>query len=190
VSSEGGGDFLEFRVDNVYQDSISGTKNGWASKTYAISGDGPHTLLWSYKKDGDTAEGRDCAWLDCVSWVPDAEPFTTTPTPVPYSWLDEFFTGLKTAKEYEDKAREPGKNGMRVWESFVVDCDPNDTDTRFRITHFELDLENDDHLFMVEPYSTRRVYRVLGKTNLTDKAWLPHPETPGLKFFQVDVSVD
>jgi len=71
-----------------------------------------------------------------------------------------------------------------------VDCDPTVIGPRFRITHFELDLENGEHLFMVEPYSTRRVYRVLGKTNLTDKAWLPHPETPGLKFFQVDVSVD
>ncbi len=72
VSSEGSYDYLRFYIDNVQQASISGSV-GWEEKTYTISA-GTHTLKWAYTKDGSVNSNSDCGWLDCVSYVPDAEP--------------------------------------------------------------------------------------------------------------------
>ena len=114
----------------------------------------------------------------------------TTPVPVPHAWLDGFYSGLVSAQDYESKAKEKGANGMWVWESYVVDCDPDALDTRFRIIRFEADPVTSVHAFEVYPHSLDRVYRVQGKTNLTDSIWLPYPETQGLRFFHVNVSVE
>jgi uncharacterized repeat protein (TIGR02543 family) len=72
VSSEGSWDFLRFYIDNVQQASISGSV-GWEEKTYAIPA-GTHTIKWAYTKDGSVNSNSDCGWLDCVTYVPDAEP--------------------------------------------------------------------------------------------------------------------
>lgn len=68
VSSEDGYDWLEFYVDTVRQDHISGTVD-WEQKTYNI-GSGTHTLKWRYMKDSSVSDGDDCGWLDYVVWTP------------------------------------------------------------------------------------------------------------------------
>jgi RHS repeat-associated protein len=68
VSSESGYDYLEFWIDGIQRDAISGITN-WAEKTFTVTGAGPHTLKWRYAKDGSESIGEDCGWLDAVQWA-------------------------------------------------------------------------------------------------------------------------
>jgi len=68
VSSEEYFDFLEFYIDGMLQEKISGSVN-WQRKTYTISTLGSHTLEWRYMKDRSADRGSDCGWLDKVEWV-------------------------------------------------------------------------------------------------------------------------
>jgi len=68
ISSEEYFDFLEFYIDGMLQEKISGSVN-WQRKTYTISTSGSHTLEWRYMKDGSADRGNDCGWVDKVEWV-------------------------------------------------------------------------------------------------------------------------
>ena len=64
VSSEADWDFLNFYVDNTFQDSWSGNV-AWSYASFNLSS-GPHILRWSYEKDVMIAAGSDCSWLDHI----------------------------------------------------------------------------------------------------------------------------
>lgn len=67
VSSEEHGDFLEFLVDGIVVQRISGLVN-WNQQTYAVPVGG-HKVEWRYRKDYSGASNQDRAWLDRVSYV-------------------------------------------------------------------------------------------------------------------------
>jgi hypothetical protein len=48
-SSEEDFDYLEFYVDGVRKDRISGSVD-WQLKSYSVTGTGTHSLLWQYTK--------------------------------------------------------------------------------------------------------------------------------------------
>lgn len=62
VSSEKDWDFLEFYIDGVLQDKISG-EMAWEQKNYPLDSE-THTLRWRYAKDNSFTEGLDCGWVD------------------------------------------------------------------------------------------------------------------------------
>ncbi len=64
VSSEPGYDELTFYIDNVAQDTWSGTV-AWQEVSYDVT-DGNHTFKWEYDKDISMNEGSDCAWIDYI----------------------------------------------------------------------------------------------------------------------------
>ena len=66
VSSERYFDFLEFYIDGVGRDRISGDVN-WQRKSYQLSS-GIHRLKWQYIKDDTISQGSDCGWLDHVQF--------------------------------------------------------------------------------------------------------------------------
>ncbi len=68
-SSEDSFDWLEFYVDGVRQDRISGEVD-WTQKTYSITGTGTHSLLWQYTKDSGGDSGDDSGWVDYLQWTP------------------------------------------------------------------------------------------------------------------------
>lgn len=68
VSSEAGWDYLEFLIDDNWQDDISGDW-GWDQRSYEIEA-GTHTLRWRYYKDGSGSDGQDAGFLDEVSYTP------------------------------------------------------------------------------------------------------------------------
>jgi len=75
VSSQANHDYLEFYIDDVRQDRISGNVD-WQQKSYAISS-GIHILKWCYTKDGSGSSGEDTGWVDFVQWTgpsPDQNP--------------------------------------------------------------------------------------------------------------------
>jgi len=67
TSSEEHFDFLEFYIDGIGQDRISGNMD-WQQKSYQISS-GSHRLKWRYVKDGSTSFGSDCGWLDKIEFL-------------------------------------------------------------------------------------------------------------------------
>ena len=82
VSSERNYDWLEFLVDGVVTNRISGTNCVWQGCSYELAG-GNHTVEWRYRKDDSYYDGFDCAWLANVEWspvaaLPDICPYTPT----------------------------------------------------------------------------------------------------------------
>jgi len=67
VSSEGDYDYLEFYIDGVLQDRISGSAD-WHQMKYAIPALALHTLEWRYMKDIGVSDGNDCGWVDQLEW--------------------------------------------------------------------------------------------------------------------------
>lgn len=67
VSSENNYDFLNFYINGVRQDRISGNVD-WNLKEYSI-GEGTHTIRWAYTKDGSVSHGQDCGWVDQVVYI-------------------------------------------------------------------------------------------------------------------------
>jgi hypothetical protein len=62
VDSEPNWDWLEFYIDNVLQDRISGNVP-WELRSYPLSS-GTHTLRWRYVKDASISSGLDHGWVD------------------------------------------------------------------------------------------------------------------------------
>ncbi|MDP3789854.1 MAG: S8 family serine peptidase, partial [Candidatus Omnitrophota bacterium] len=87
VSSEYYYDFLEFYIDGVLQDDISGDTT-WQKKTYTLSS-GTHTLKWQYWKDYSVTTGQDTGWVDDIlvdgrsEEAIDFEPVAGQPNPLP-----------------------------------------------------------------------------------------------------------
>jgi hypothetical protein len=81
VSSQAGYDFLEFYIDGMRPDRISGGVD-WQQKSYTISS-GSHTLQWKYEKDIGVNNGSDCGWLDKVEFTTAEAIFDTGPGTYP-----------------------------------------------------------------------------------------------------------
>lgn len=73
VSSEEGFDFLDFYIDGVLQDGISGNID-WQEQSWNIE-PGRHRVTWTYSKDAFETQGSDSAFLDLVSFQADPDPF-------------------------------------------------------------------------------------------------------------------
>ncbi len=78
-------DRLRVTVDGENYGSINGEQD-WTKRTFPTMGAGPHTIRWSYVKNGDTAEYADSAYLDMVKFTPEgagaAPVFTAQPASV------------------------------------------------------------------------------------------------------------
>lgn len=66
VWSEEGYDKLTFYIDGQKQDEWSG-RTSWARAAYPVQ-IGSHTFTWIYAKDEYTSHGRDCAYIDLISF--------------------------------------------------------------------------------------------------------------------------
>jgi len=67
VSSESGFDYLEFRINDIPNESIAGEVN-WQQRTFNLDA-GSHTLRWRYSKDFVDGAGQDRGWVDMVSYL-------------------------------------------------------------------------------------------------------------------------
>jgi hypothetical protein len=74
VSSEADHDFLQFLIDGVEQEAISGDVfPAWQYRVFAIT-NGPHTLRWRYVKDESVNSSPDAGYLDTVKYVAGPKP--------------------------------------------------------------------------------------------------------------------
>lgn len=66
VSSEENYDKLSFMIDGIKKDEWSGSID-WTRAAYPVS-QGTHVFTWTYAKDNYVAEGKDCAYIDFISF--------------------------------------------------------------------------------------------------------------------------
>ncbi|MFO8001932.1 MAG: fibronectin type III domain-containing protein, partial [Marinilabilia sp.] len=66
VSSESYYDQLQFQVDGMVEDNISGLTD-WTLVEYSVP-EGEHTISWEYTKDGSVSDNEDCGWIDMVTY--------------------------------------------------------------------------------------------------------------------------
>ena len=182
-------DHAEFEVDGNVVEYLDG-ETTWQTVSRAISGDGSHTLLWRYTKDDMESEGEDCCWVANFQWTPAATPAPTatqtTPEPVPYVWLRDFYPGISDEyAAYEAAALSTAANGRPVWECYVAGLDPTDATDDFIAT---IEMVNNQPKISVGGRGERpgRVYTVEGKENLGD-TWGPTNSTS--RFFHMKVRV-
>ncbi len=68
VSSEAGWDFAKILLDGAEVCRMSGTAGGWQSFSKAV-GNGTHTWILEYSKDGSRTAGDDTAWFKDISFI-------------------------------------------------------------------------------------------------------------------------
>ena len=171
-------DGFMFSVDglDVIMDGLIGGEIDWTNLTFAVDGDGVHTLRWRYVKDDRYSDGADCAWLDEVTWTP-ADGLT--------AWLAE--RGLS-----KDDVM---VNGRTAAECYVLGLDPTDATTDFRIVSFSIvDGEPDvEWVPKTNRWTGAEINATLkGATNLHDRVWsavrdVSAEDRAALRFFKVEV---
>ena len=191
-------DHAEFAVDGEVQLRRDG-ENGWHEESVRIEGDGAHAVTWTYKKDDIEAAGEDAAWVAGYGWASDYTETRTTEVPVPYAWLLRYDPEIVDEYDaYEEAAKLTGANGHRVWESYVIDVDPNDRADTLRITAFTLkpdgtpDLENIAFEPPQERWNVPNARPVLkGRAMVGDGDWQPvTDENKALfRFFMLSVEL-
>ena len=141
-------DGLAFCIDGVQQGDLMG-KEYFGTKSFAVTGDGRHTLSWLYVKDEEgKGDGRDCAWLDKVVWTPAPDPIPELPSTATadevaaalggsadtklsanitdaanYAAYREWALGVKTADGSAVAGAEAVKNAANAWFSYALDAE-------------------------------------------------------------------
>ena len=184
-------DHLAVFTNGVEAVRMDGTR-GWERMSFTFDDDGRHTIRWVFVKDGSDEEDaayEDCAWLGRFSWNPadvtvDAGKGRTVT--VPGTWL-----GRRTMRAATDVAA----NGRKVWECYLLGCDPEEADDDFRIASFELvdgvPAFTFSHTRDGSGVSFEPRIRIQGKARLDDAAWTEMPEggDPALRFFKAEVAL-
>ncbi len=112
---------------------------------------------------------------------------STTPVPVPYSWLDQYPTLLNIAVgDYETAALlDLDCDGMPTWQEYVAGSVPTNSDSVLRTL---ITVSNGMPWLTWAPnLGTSRIYTVTGKTNLTVGVW--GPTNAASRFLRVKVDL-
>jgi formylglycine-generating enzyme required for sulfatase activity len=168
-------DHAEFWVDGTRIAQLDG-EAAWQTVTQAISGTGPHTLLWKYIKDNVASEGEDCCWVADYRWTSAYTATQTTEVPVPYAWLRGSFPHTPDEYDaYESAAKATAANGVnKVWECYVAGLVPTNATDVFRAV---ISMVNGNPVIGWTPdlneggTKQERVYTVEGRSSLAEGDW-------------------
>ncbi len=181
-------DFVRLLVDGIERHRLDGITD-WQQITCNI-GVGTHVIRWEYTKDESLSEGDDRAWVDQLSFVTGENPptaTTTTPVPVPYTWLDQYPTLLTlSGGDYEIAAKaDVDGDGHLAWQEYVTGSIPTN---RLSVLLTHIGFSSGTPWITWSPdMGTTRVYSVNGKTNLADTVW--GPTNSATRFFKVKVDM-
>jgi len=126
VSSESNWDFLEFWIDQVRTNRISGDVD-WHVQSYEL-GPGEHSLAWRYVKDGSVSNGTDRGWVDFVTWSP-----ARTAMGVPIAWYQRFGLAPAQNQTWDDLDWLPAASTVPNWFQYRAGLDPTDPEDSFRV---------------------------------------------------------
>ncbi len=190
---------IAFMVDGEDVDYCEASD--WAIFEHTVMGTGNHTIAWEFFWDGEP--DGDAGFLDCVSWTPENAQSATssTPEPVPHSWLDKDAATILAAHggDYEAAANAMAANGVnKVWQCYVAGISPTNEAARFEAT-ITMDAEGKPVVKwnppLTEDEAAKRTYRTLGKKTLdaeedwTDVTDVDDPDAAGWRFFKVSVEM-
>ena len=197
-------DYVAFSVDGVELAWIGGEVD-WTNMTFAVSGEGSHTVRWTYIKDSGNSDGEDCAWVDAVAWTPNApagivvdagDGKTVT---VPRAWIAEYPALVAAAGGDAEVAVRNGTaaNGRKVWECYVLGLDPTLATNDFKITSFPMkvdgtpDLANMAFAPELEQWNVPGARAVVKGAPSLDGEWqtVTEENKAGFRFFKVVVEV-
>ncbi len=171
-SGERDWDHLVFEIDGEEKARLDG-RTKWERLSFAIAGEGTHTLRWTYVKDATMAAGEDRGWLDCVQWIPEATKGEWE------AWVD--FHGIGSPSGYEALKPLPSGKGDTLYEEFVAGLNPLDALSSLLA---DILVPGDEPEISWHPdLGARRVYTVEGKPFLTNEVWTaPNADS---RFFRV-----
>jgi uncharacterized repeat protein (TIGR02543 family) len=110
---------------------------------------------------------------------------STTPVPVPYSWLDQYPILLGLAGgDYETAAlADVDGDGQTAWQEYVAGTEPTNLESVLRSL---ITVSNGESwVSWIPDLGTARMYTVYGRTNLTEGIW--GATNTGTRFFRVNV---
>ena len=120
-------------------------------------------------------------------WIVDADATSTTPVPVPKSWIQSKAGHILSAcgGDYEAAAMAPASNGVsKVWECYLQGVDPEDGDDRFQLRS---KVEDGGVSMWWEPdLGTERKYALEGVENMGDE-W--GETNAGTRFYRARVEM-
>jgi len=180
-------DHAEFVLDSDILEVLDG-ETDWQSVSCDITGDGPHTVIWRYVKDGSEFEGEDCLWVSEYVWESDYTETQTTGVPVPYLWLEEKCSDVVDEFEsYEKVAKQKALNKrLTVEQCYVAGVDPESLTQDFTTT---ITMEGGFPTVTWDPdLGVLREYKVWGRESLMSGDW-QHPTNSTHHFFKVTVEM-
>ena len=130
VSSEANYDVLEFWLDGIRTNRISGEVD-WQQQTIDLD-NGSHLLTWRYMKDSSVTRGADRGWVDLVSWIP-----ARTAMGVPVAWYQRFGLAPPAGGTWDDLDPLPAAAGEPNWFQYVAGLTPIDSTDAFRILNIQ-----------------------------------------------------
>ncbi|MGD9613290.1 MAG: endonuclease/exonuclease/phosphatase family protein [Kiritimatiellia bacterium] len=177
VSSEANYDYLEFWLDGILTNRISGEAD-WQQPTYAL-GSGAHVLRWRYVKDSSVSSGSDRAWVDLVAWTA-----ARTAMGVPVEWYQRFGLAPGAAETWDDLDWRPAASGDPNWFQYVSGLTPTNAADAFRILDVRQAVGQPTRLeWWGGTNGPAAPYVVQSATALEPAAWAPvgaSPRTAGL----------
>jgi hypothetical protein len=123
-----------YRVRNLASsDAYAYVTDGWPQSGQALWDNGIYVGFSAGTGEGNsiTDDGALVQFLKIEEVQPGAET-TTTPVPVPYTWIDGYYPGEHSEQDYEDIAMQTASNGvLLVWQSYAANLDPTDPEAYF-----------------------------------------------------------
>ena len=196
-------DHLSCDVDEEHFASIDGISK-WERRDIVFEEAKDHNIRWTFMKDDfdeDEVDYEDCAWLAGFSWKPTAVqvPSSITggkPVIVEKVWSERYplfdaMYGLDFAAAVTSTTGKVSMDGkaLSVWNDYVIGTDPTDIDDQL-LAHIAF-RGNVPVISWTPNLNTNcevRTYKVFGKTNLTDSAWV-YPMNRSHRFFKVKVEM-
>ncbi len=126
VSSETGYDYLEFWIDGILTNRISGEVD-WQHQIFDLAS-GAHVLRWRYADDSSYAGGSDRGWVDLVAWSG-----TRTAMGVPVAWYQRFGLAPGAEETWDDLDWRAAASGDPNWFQYVAGLTPTNSADAFRI---------------------------------------------------------